>query len=84
MKYTTQRNRLAAIETALGRPGTVLRITGGLPPTEPPDATVPVAPGLLPDAAAGTNPQDGEPPPRDGSTGTNPHDWPAATCRFRV
>jgi hypothetical protein len=31
MKYTSQRNRLAAIEAQIGRPGQVLRIIGGLP-----------------------------------------------------
>jgi hypothetical protein len=34
MKYTSQRNRLHAIEAQLGRPGQVIRIVGGLPPAE--------------------------------------------------
>jgi hypothetical protein len=32
MKYTSQRNRLAAIEAQLGPRHQVIRITGGLPP----------------------------------------------------
>jgi hypothetical protein len=34
VKYTAQRHRIAALEAALGRPGQVLRIIGGLPEPE--------------------------------------------------
>jgi hypothetical protein len=45
MKYTAQRHRLDALETALGRPGAVLRIMGGLPADTPlPQAQPPADP----------------------------------------
>jgi hypothetical protein len=42
VRYTAQRHRIAALETALGRPNQVLRIIGGLP--EPATEPVPPAP----------------------------------------
>jgi hypothetical protein len=45
MKYTAQRHRLDALEAALGRPGAVLRIEGGLPAnTAMPQDPSPVSP----------------------------------------
>jgi hypothetical protein len=46
MKYTAQRHRIAALEAALGRPGQVLRIIGGLPEAAPMlQPSEPVEPG---------------------------------------
>jgi hypothetical protein len=42
MRYTSLTNRLRAVESQLGRPGQVLRITGGLPPQGTPVSEVSV------------------------------------------
>jgi hypothetical protein len=54
MKYTSQRNRLAAVEAALGPRHQVLRIIGGLPSPEAPPQVE--APPVEPDSVQAPKP----------------------------
>jgi hypothetical protein len=58
MKYTAQRNRLAALQRQLPGPGTRLVITGGLPPNYAPAQPKPPGSDLKHQHAAFAKPRD--------------------------
>jgi hypothetical protein len=63
MKYVAQRHRLDALEAALGRPGAVVRIEGGLPVDAPMPPSADPQPKVGTSAPAATDSAGPEPSP---------------------